>query len=204
MTDDIIRKYTPEETAKLRDDYIKTIVLPVVQDQFDRVKEFKSAVLFVSQYHDDEAGDAIHGKLAYSISGHPDIKKYMTPRSPERLELLLDGRPAFDLLSETNGDNLVEFLRTARDNEFSNWDNQVRDAKANNISIWDSNRETVPLFAAFCKEGGQQFARICYFHNPIIIIRRRPNSTELEFDYISEMIRPWLDGVMSDFEAQGI
>jgi len=209
MTNDIIRKYTPEQTARKRDEYINDIVLPVIRTKFDQIKEFQHAVLFVAQYWNDEARDAVQHQLAFSIMDQPNIESYMAMVTRSylaeydedemwatvdfngkaesfELDVLLEGRTAFNFLLEKYGRDLIEPLH---------WEN-------NYCKGWSSNHTAIPLFAAYCKEGGDQDSEFSKNYNPIIIFRRASNTNEIDYDYIGEMKRPWLDGVMPYAEAE--
>jgi len=210
MRDEIIRKYTPEETARLRDKYINDIVLPIVEKKFNRVKEFRTAILFVAQYWHDEARDAVQGAIAYSLMNTPDIEAYMKRLSQSKkswkedkiedeyieievqgechsfnLEPLFEGRTAANTLLEIYGDRISRILRGDTDN----------------LGGWNPNLDTIPLFAAFCKEGGNQSSDFSQNFSPLMIFKRQSATPAIiDYDYIGEMKRPWLEGVKAQWD----
>ena len=62
------------------------------------------------------------------------------------------------------------------------------------LTDWDSNREAISLFSAYCEEGANQDL-FPDFHQPIAIYRRGQ-----PVDVYGDLLRPWLYGVMPEWE----
>jgi hypothetical protein len=63
---------------------------------------------------------------------------------------------------------------------------------------WDFNGDVIALFAAFTQEGGDQGMAPTESGAPFAVFRRSPSGVEVE--RVGEMWRPWLDGVMPEWE----
>jgi hypothetical protein len=73
MTATIRLKYTKNEVAKLREEAIQQWVLPAIRAQFVTRPELQSATMLVAQFWNDEADDAVHCSVVYSILATPDV-----------------------------------------------------------------------------------------------------------------------------------
>lgn len=204
MNDKIIRKYEPEEAAAERLKYIHKAIVPPVESVFADYPKLKSAVLMVSQFWCDEAFDAVHGHIVYSLSHEPDLDRHR--REIDRLASVDDGFDADDYESLDNeqyayahfieGPKTVAALGEAA-SEITKWDGQEIYKHWRN---WDSNDDAIPLFAAYCTEGGHQGGGKLEFSSPCAILRRGENNI-VEIDILGDMARPWMDGVQPEGES---
>ena len=157
-------------------DYIGNTVLCGVNEVFNDNPSLRSATLLVSQYWDDEAADAVHSSLVFSVLGTPDLDAHFDAA-------------VFD---EARDDYGVDAVNLANVADFDLW------AYWQRLS-WDDNNEAIPLFAAFCVAGSQDLSSLenC---RPFCIFRRLDDGSTV-IDVVGEMVRPWLDGVASEEEA---
>ena len=65
--------YSKEEAAELREAIVKNYVKPIVKKALKKYHQLNSAVLLVAQYWNDEANDAVHNRLFFSVLRTPDI-----------------------------------------------------------------------------------------------------------------------------------
>jgi hypothetical protein len=70
---EIPKSMTPEETAKLREAWIRDGFVPTVASVFAKYPTLRSATMLVAQYWSDEAEDAVHYALVYSVLDTPDL-----------------------------------------------------------------------------------------------------------------------------------
>lgn len=183
---EVIKKYNSEESRQRRDKYLQDIVAPYVLKSFEKFPKIKSATLFVAQYWNDEAQDAVHEALVYSIYETPDIETWVAKMKgfeDDEIELeihysLFEG---WDAIYET--DMEVSDYGTPKINN------------RNSVAAWNSNGAPISLFAAYCEEGGNQENEFPLDYRPIAIYRRNGNC-----EFCGLMIRPWLDGVMPERE----
>ena len=204
MSDNVIRKYEPEEAATKRLEFIQRSIVPPVKAVFADFPDIKSAVLMVSQFWCDEAYDAVHGNLVYSLSAEPDLDRHR--REIERLAVAEARFEADDYESLDNeeyaysnfieGPEAVAALGEAA-KEITNWDGK----KAYQYwQDWDSNDGAIPLFAAFCMEGGHQEGGELEFSLPCAILRRAAGN-DVTVEVLGTMARPWMDGVQPEWET---
>jgi hypothetical protein len=191
---DVIRRYSLEETARRRDQKNNTVAVPFVGKVFAAHPRLQSAVLLVGQFWADEAYDAVHAELLYSISPSPDLaafaretaeisrleekKKISIDEADERLSwyrAFVDGPAAAEALG-LNADRLFDFQESA-------W-----------LPGWDSNDEMISLFAAFCTENASQEMPVAEAYAPYAIFRRAGDGGAA-VEIVGKNIRPWLDGV---------
>ena len=166
--------YSGQEAANLREEIVENYVNLVVKMAFDKYPQLNSAMLLVAQYWDDEADDAVHEILFFSVLGTIDIETVWKneckadpvnlPGLPRQLEILFSVRE--------------EFYK-----EESLWQEHY----------WDDNGKAIPAFAAFCKEGCHQLMSFSEAYTPYAILRRK--GEEIEVEVIGKMLRPWLDGI---------
>lgn len=202
MTDKIIRKFEPEEAALKRLEYIESVVIPPVRAAFTDFPELKSATLMVAQYWCDEAHDAVHSNLVYSLSDRPDVDKQRS-----ELERAANGEdihndyesPENEYTALTYFVEGLEVTRILGDRAalITSWESQQ---KYMLWQEWDSNNDAIPLFAAFCVEGGHQEGYELEFSTPCVILRRGENDT-VTIEVLPDMPRPWMDGVRPEWEA---
>ncbi|MEO1028347.1 MAG: hypothetical protein AAFX02_04745 [Pseudomonadota bacterium] len=198
-TTEIIRKYSPEECEAGRRAATEDIVLPEIQSAFDRIPELKSALFFVGQYSNDEARDAVHKCIIYSISGTPDLEAYRLllkrwdgVKIPGEDEAEWAARDATYVFAEgLTASNLADKHFNPEPN-YSPSVGFVEDLSAK--SNWDENHSAVPFFAAFSPERMDGDSHTALDSDPYAIFRRAADGS-LVIEIIGEMVRPWLDGV---------
>lgn len=220
MSDEIIRQYSPEQTAKMRDDLLRKRFAPFVGQVFAQHPALNSAVLSVAQYWCDEAWDAVHGELSYSLQRDPDIDAFYARVRAEGDQEDMDELSYHRTL-------FIEGLETARaigfplkaapvrppgflDRLFKRtpaYDSALGKQQSDTVRKlaydvfwgsdgWDDNGEAIPLFAAFCHEEGSQEENFAHNYRPFVIFRRAAQpGAPADFEIIGEMVRPWLDGV---------
>lgn len=171
-----------ETWDRARLEYIERAIVPVVRRGFALDGRVRSAVLMVAQYWNDEADDAVHGTILYSLREDPDLAFYVANarwQSEEEYESVeYDGTDQSWLWSvEGPAAGLVDF-------EYRGVTCALR---------WADNSDAIPLFAAFCKEGCDQDMHIAESYAPYCIFR--PDKDEIRIEVVGKMLRPWLDGV---------
>lgn len=144
-------KYTPSQTAALREAMLRDHVEPLIQSMFDRHTRLQSAMLLVAQYWNDEAEDAVHYELIYSERETPDVEA------------------ATDLDRQDD----VNFAIPPSE---ATWD-ELRDAF---IDGWHENTDAIPLFAAFTREAGDQERDVTENYEPYALFRRTPQGLTTE------------------------
>jgi hypothetical protein len=173
MSEDTHKKYTPEQTAKKREEIVAQIAQGVGR-VFDKHPELRSSLMLVSQFWSDEADDAVHCDFIFSKLGTPNLKAAAKAWDDDE-----DGDPT----------NLPEGL------------NHLDLAWTVDGYPWDDNGESIPLFAAFTKEDCDQEMSVMEAGAPYAVFRR--SSLGVETELIGEMMRPWLDGVTPSWEQEG-
>ena len=166
------RLYTKEQTAELREKIISSEIIPIINLHFSKYTQLQSAMLLVAQYWDDEADDAVHYQIIFSVLPTPvfsnaDYDRY----DPDPVNL--PGLPSLDEID----DSLIEYL----------------DKLENEEDCWQENGNAVPTFAAYCKEGCHQNMDYLEAYTPYAVFRR--NQEEIEIEVVGDMLRPWLDGI---------
>lgn len=169
----------PEKAPALRRKILTEIVLPAVQQHFDRTPDMQSAMFLVAQFYNDNAEDAVHDHLLFSQLISPDLQAFYqawqdfvpdqvnggistNPEGPESLEFHLSGAGFY----------------------------------------WDSNGLAIPAFAAYCREGANQNMDYEDTCNPYAIFRKTADGIAVEV--IGECLRPWLEGIRPGFWASWI
>ncbi len=158
--------FTAEETNLLRRQYVEKKLVPVLENRFQRFPQLHSAALFVGQFWNDEAEDAVHLDWIFSVLGTPDWGSAFEDRDyPEDPVNLPDLPPHWDLAWEKAGASFP----------------------------YDDNGLAIPLFASFCKEGANQGMDFKDAYSLFAIFRKTESGIEIE--YCGEMFRPWLEGI---------
>ena len=143
------KKYTAEETARMRDELLKKQVEPMVAAVFKQHPEIRSAVMLVSQYWNDEADDAVHYDFFFSKLPEPDVEAAGSSYGEEDTVNLPEGWSHWDLM------NSVEMGLD-----------------------WDDNGEAIPLFAAFTKEDCHQEMTSAEAGSPYAFFMRTPDGVQ--------------------------
>lgn len=152
--------------------YIKSTVMRGVRKVFFDHPSIRSATLLVSQYWDDEATDAVHATVVFSVLDTPNLDAHFDSQVWDE-ETNEYGTDTLNL-----GDTELDF--------WSYWADLH----------WDDNNEAIPLFAAFCVPGSQDRSSLenC---RPYCIFRR-DNDDEISIEVVGTRYRPWLDGVQPE------
>ncbi len=224
MNDDIIRQFTPEQTAKMRDDILRHQFAPFIGKVFADHPALNSALLSVAQYWCDEAWDAVHGELSYSLHRDPDIDVFYARIRADAESESMDDDAYFSTLFIEGGETAdalnfpaapppkpQSFLdrllgrKPVYINAVYQRQNEITKKLSYDVFwgrgrkggwIWDNNGEAIPLFAAFCHEEGNQEESFAANYTPYAIFRRSAQSgAPAELEVIGTMRRPWLDGV---------
>ncbi len=163
------------QTEIARRKYLRTRLLPFVEGYFRKYERLQSAMLCVAQYWNDEADDAVHGRLILSELFEPNL-------------LGAEYRYGSDDESAKPDPNVPNTKITGE-----------HGATGSVVSIWsegwDANFTAIPLWAGFSPEGGSQnhdepsdaYAPAARFY--------RHGGYEL-----LPMIRPQLDGVRPEMD----
>ena len=168
--------YTKEEAADLREKIIDRGIVPLIKAGFDKYPQLQSAMLLVAQYWDDEAHDAVHYEIFFSVLLTPVLNVESVD-----IDVYHDGDPinlpglpsSYEIYSAAY--NKIEY------NEYS----------------WQDNGNAVATFAAYCKEGCSQEMDYLEAYTPYAVFRRQEAGIEIEI--VGTMLRPWLDGIRTDF-----
>ena len=174
MTDDeeVLRRFTPEEATQRRAAYLEEHVTPHVRRVFERHPDLRSALLLVAQYWNDEAEDAVHSELVFSVLDSPDV--------------------------EAASENLYDDVKPDRINLPPGLSHSaLQDSEV--WLHWDDNGEAIPLFAAFTKEGCDQEMSLGEAYSPYALFRR--TAAGIDVAIVGTMLRPWLDGVWPEEEV---
>ena len=185
---EVIRKYTEGEFKRQRSKYLGDIVLPFVLKSFEKYPKIQSATLFVAQYWNDEARDAVHEALVYSIHETPDIDTWLA-----KMKLFMEDEIEWEIFQ-----SLVEGWDAIyeTDMEVSDY-GSPKISQRKSVANWNPNGAPISLFASYCEENGSQFDEFPTGYRPIAIFRR-----DGSYDFFGETVRPWLDGVMPEWERR--
>jgi hypothetical protein len=166
--------YTKEESADLRVKIINAEILPTIKVVFDKYPQLQSAMLLVAQYWNDEANDAVHYTMVFSVLPTPAWgREFLETDYDDDDPVNLPGLPS---LYEIN-DSLWEYSDKFESGEY----------------CWENNGNAVPTFAAYCKEGCHQDMDYLEAYTPYAVFRRKEE--EIDIEVVGNMLRPWLDGV---------
>ncbi|MDA9003911.1 hypothetical protein N9J26_00305 [bacterium] len=174
----VIKKYNEDESTALREEIINQTVMPYLNTIFKAYPGFQSATLLVAQYWDDEANDAVHQDVILSRLETPDLNS------------------AFKAYAEDEKDSINssdDLPCSVTDWDF---DGGIVDTT---LWRWCDNGSAIPAFAAYCKEAAGQEDDLGEAYLPYAVFRK--TETGIEIEIIGEKIRPWLDGVMPEREA---
>jgi uncharacterized protein (TIGR02996 family) len=160
---------SPGVTDIARRRWIRADLWPFVRRQFEAHERLRSATLCVAQYWDDEAGDAVHGRLI--------VSEWPVPLLDE-VDRHGGGSVGDPNLPSTH---IQSRYQRGSSSLFDFWDTGVR---------WFDNSEAIPLWAAFSPEGGhQEYEKLSEAYAPAVMFYRNGGHEVLP------MRRPQLDGV---------
>lgn len=172
--------YTKTQAEQLREKLIKNAIMPLVEANFNKNPQLNSATMLVAQYWDDEASDAVHQRLIYSVLDTPNIEA----ASIAQKDCTEDVINLLNLSSEYGElEDEVCFIDVT----------EIEDEDEADSYWWPDNFHAIPAFAAFCKEDCHQGMDTFEAYTPYAIFRRRDDDIEIEV--VGEMLRPWLDGI---------
>jgi uncharacterized protein (TIGR02996 family) len=162
---------SPGEAELARRRYVRTSVLPLVSQYFQTHKLLQSAMLCVAQYWADEADDAVHGTLIVSELSEPTL---------EVGDWSDESRPDPNLPNAR-----IESEDGASPSTVDLWN---RD--------WDANSGSIPLWAAFApEEGNQEYEFLSEVYLPAVMFYRHGGYE------ILPMCRPHLDGIRPEWDG---
>ncbi len=164
--------YSKEEAAELREKIINSEIVPQVKLVFSRYPQIRSAILLVAQYWNDEAYDEVHYQMTFSVLPTP-AWEIGIEKCYEHDPINLPGLPELDEVYERFGEDFDEFK--------------------NGEYCWGNEEDTIPAFAAYCKEGSHQDMDYREAYSPYAVFRRKEE--EVEIEVVENMLRPWLDGL---------
>jgi hypothetical protein len=182
MTDTSEHAVTPDERAQLdsaRERYLRDNIDQAVKNFFDTCDWCASMVLLAAQYWNDEATDAVQALFVPSVLARPDLGAYFRHQS------------SWD--DEVDDLNLAGVEQPA-DQSVSDWADSWRHLRWTLDARWDSNGETIPLFAAYCSENGSQDESDEENYRPYAVWQRGPDGHVTRTN-VGVQRRPWLDGV---------
>jgi hypothetical protein len=199
LSDDIVRQFTVEDCEVRRAAIVSDIAANVGR-AFAEFPGVESAVLFVGQFWADEAIDAVHGALCYSVTRNPDLAQYRARAQQLSSQLFDSAEPVSEELDEDlyAYDTWIEGA-LAEGHLGGAWDFDRRhDFREKYVYLWkaarwDSNGDAIPLFAAFCEEGADQDQPTGVSHAPYCIFRREGVGVTVEI--VGVKVRPWMEGV---------
>jgi hypothetical protein len=172
--------YTKEEAADLRAKIISSEIVPRVKLAFSKYIQLRSAMLLVAQYWDDEASDAVHYIIIFSVLQTPAWgREFLKNDYDDEDPVNLPGLPSLYEIT----DYLWEYFYQFEDGEYS----------------WDANGNAMLTFAAYSKEGCHQDMEYLDIYTPYSVFRRKEE--EIEIEVVGHMLRPWLDGLQYDYSG---
>ena len=166
--------YTKEQAAELREKIVSCEIVPTIKVVFDKYPQIQSAMLVVAQYWNDEANDAVHYQMIFSVLPKPTFGVDIGG-----IEDYYDGDP----INLPGLPSLYEIYNSIED--FCVFEGEEYP--------WEENGNAVPTFAAYCKEGCHQDMDNLEAYTPYAVFRRKEGAIETEV--VGEMLRPWLDGL---------
>jgi hypothetical protein len=159
--------------------YLREHLRPFVAGYFEKYPLLQSAMLCVAQYWDDEANDAVHAKVLFSELFVPQMQGASYLAEPD--ELANDLNIPNTVIHDKSGDagSVVGSY-----GEFA----------------WDHNTAAIPIWASYSSEGGSQDwgVHVLEHYSPAVLFYRHGG-----YD-ILPMIRPQLNGIQSEWGAEGI
>ncbi len=165
--------YTKEESAELREKIINSEILPTIKVVFDKYPQLQSAMLLVAQYWNDEANDAVHYTVIFSVLPTPAWgREFLETDYDDDDPVNLSGLPSLYEIYDS-----IEDFCLFESGEY----------------CWENNGNAVPTFAAYCKEGCHQLMDDLDSYTPYAVFRRKEE--EIEIEVVGNMLRPWLDGL---------
>lgn len=160
----------PERSAALRSSIVETM-RPAIDEAFASHACLQSITLCVAQYWNDEASDAVHGRLLCSVLPELDFDAVVHSRAAPK--------------SWRTGDPI----------NLPGFSTEQRRSLPTFPRGWPSNTNAIAAFAAYCREGGSQHHNFEENYRPILVFLRDGSMREL-----APMLRPWLDGVPGERE----
>lgn len=206
-----IKKYSPDEAARLRSKLLEEAFAPAMRAAFAKYPALQSAVMQVAQYWCDEAEDAVHFEVLFSRLPTPDIlaanAEREVLREMERYDY--DAPPKERIWHRWFPSLRPEPQRTPQQIEAqrqslhgvnlpADLDPEILEREFCWEIPWDSNDEAIALFAGFCLEGCDQEMAPGEAYSPYAYFRRQGNVVAVEV--VGEMRRPWLDGVLPSWK----
>lgn len=196
----------------LRELIIRHTILPVVEAYFRRFTPLQSAVLYLAQYHNDEAEDAVHAGWVFSELTLPDLPAALAARkreehADEAINQAWIDKINFPCLKTSNTFDYTPYLNNTPEvlacfespSDLQEWSQRVN----NSFLQWPDNDLAVPAFAAFCREGCSNADDFEVAYRPYLLFQR-DSADGIKQTVIGKKRRPWLEGVHSDWLDQDI
>jgi hypothetical protein len=143
--------YTKEQAAELRKKIIRDEIERQVKAAFKKYDRLQSAMFAIAQFWADEANDAVHYELIFSI--------LETPVFPNGIEDDYYESDLVNLPELPSSQGILAFVENP---------------------YWDDNGEAIPAFAAFCKEDSHQEMDGLEAFTPYAVFRRKGENIEME------------------------
>ena len=176
MAHKVVRDMSAEETEAKRREIMRDLVKPYIRKVFHKYPQLQSAMLLVAQYWNDEAHDAVHEEVLFSVLDFPDLNAARVARAQSE-DYYRD---------EVNLPGLNKDIRV--------------DINFSYIARWNENTEAIPLFAAFCSEGAHQEMKHLEGYSPYAVFKR--SEQDIDIEIVGTMLRPWLDGVAGEWQSE--
>jgi hypothetical protein len=164
-----------QKTSQLREKIINTEIVPIVKLAFGKYPQLQSAMLSVAQYWNDEAADAVHYHMNFSVLSTPALGVELV-EDDDYMDRDLVNLPGLPALYEIET-SLWEDLRNLERGE----------------DRWNDNGNAIFAFAAYCKEGCHQEMDYSEAYTPYAVFRR--DCEKIAIEVVGTMLRPWLDGI---------
>lgn len=165
-----------ETSAKLREAFIETHLVPLSKRVFAARRDVQSVVLAVAQYWADEADDAVHLRIIPCVVPDPSWPSCLQNNPYVLVEEYFGN--TYEMLSE-DADDLV------------GW--QARE----DLPTLDDNTSAITAFASCCGEEGSQEDPMSIAYEPYAVARRAQTGVEIEI--VGKVQRPeWEDRVVDE------
>lgn len=196
----------------LRERIIRHAILPVVDAHFRRFTPLQSAVLYLAQYHNDEAEDAVHAGWLFSELTHPDLPAALAAEkravhADEDINQQWIDTINFPCLQTSNTFYNTPCLNDTPEvqtcfespSELQQWSQWIQYW----FYLWPENDLAIPAFAAFCREGCSNADDFEIAYRPYLLFQKETTDS-IKQTLIGKNRRPWLEGVHSDWLGQDI
>lgn len=175
-------KITAQNVQDVRANVVHVMQTQIKDQLFDAYPALKSVGLYVAQYWDDEADDAVHGILVVSELPEPILKNAKGYLCDDINKINKD---------DVNLPTIKQFKQVMYTYSYDEY--SVRSVL--DFLNWDSNGQAIPLWAAWCPENGSQDASAQDNYALALTFYRDGTSR------FASQLRPWLDGVSGSYDS---